>query len=47
VYQIGKMLGGLSSSIKMPHQFAQVVKQMLQKSVTADQALQKLLTLSK
>jgi hypothetical protein len=47
VYQIGKLLDSVSSGIKMPRQFLQVVMRMLQKSVTAEQALQMLLALPK
>jgi hypothetical protein len=42
MYQIGKMLQTVSSGMQMPRVFNIVVKQMLNKSITAEQALQKL-----
>lgn len=42
VYQIGRMLHTFSSFMWMPGQFNEVVKRMLQKSITAEQAAQML-----
>ena len=42
VYQIGIMLHDISGGINMPSQFNDMVKQMLQKSISAEEACQML-----